>query len=225
MMIMKLLNRVKRVFSIKSNNLLKKMEDSIEVLEYELNKSKESINQLSERISKIKAQQNTVLDDKEKAESYIDQLKRVLDRAVEKDDSELGNETIELIEKNEEKVKIFDQNITYYDEVVSKLNNQYSSLKVKYDEKFRKLETLRIKNDFAKSMESVNKELKKNYSDGEIDFGEFDKIEKEIQEKIYYENDRNEVMSAKDSFESRASELTNVDKFEEYKKKLQSGDE
>lgn len=221
---MKLLNRVTRLFNIKGNKLLKKMEDSIEVLEYELNKSKENIDKLSERISKIKAQKNSVIDDKTKAETYIIRLQKVLDKAVEKDDSELGNESIELIEKNKEKVKVFNQNIAYYDEVISKLESQYASLKVKYDEKFRKLETLRLKNDFAKTMESVNKELKKNYSDGEIDFSEFEKIEKEIQEKIYYENDRNEVLTLKDSFEDRVEKLTNINKFEEYKKSLRKGD-
>lgn len=218
---MKLLKRVKRIFTIKSNNLLKKMEDSIEVLEYELSKSKESIDALSERISKIKAQKQGVIYDKTKAENYITKLKRVLDIAVQKDNSETGNEAIELIEKNEEKVKVYNQNIAYYDEVITKLENQYDSLRVKYDEKFRKLETLRIKNDFAKTMENVNKELKKNYSNGEFDFSEFEKIEKEIQEKIYYENDRNEVLSVKESFEEKVAAMTNVNKFEEYKKSLE----
>lgn len=216
----KLLNRITRLFTIKGNKLLKKMEDSIEVLEYELNKSKESIDALSERISKIKSQKRSVEDDKNKANDYIEKLQKILDKAVQEDNSEIGTEAIELIEKNKEKVKVYDQNIQYYDEVIVKLEAQYDSLANKYDEKFRKLEMLRLKNDFAKDMEKINKDLKKNYSGGEFDFSEFEKIEREIQEKIYYENDRNEVLSVKDSFEEKVAQMTRVDKFEEYKKSL-----
>ncbi|WP_064199106.1 PspA/IM30 family protein [Brevibacillus brevis] len=215
-----LFKRIARLFTIKSNKLLKQMEDSIEVLEYELGKSAKSIGELSDKISKIRAQRQTTLDNKEKTNTYLKQLQEVLDLAVAKDDEVLGNEAIELLEKNKEKVKIIEVNIQYFDGVISKLEEQYYNLKAKYDDKKSKLDSLKIKNEFAKTMENVNKELKVHYSNDEFDMSEIEKIETEIQEKIYYEANKNEKLSKQESLGDKMAALTKTNRFQQYKESL-----
>lgn len=214
------MKRAFRLFKINSNKLLKQMEDSIEVLEYELKKSGENIDKLSDKISKMKAQRQTFIDQKNKSEEYIVKLQSALDLAVQKDDAVLGNEAIELMDKNKEKIKTIELNIKYYDDVIQKLEDQYLSLKAKHKEKVSKLDSLKTKNEFVKTMQMVNKELKLNYSDNEFDMSEIEKIEQEIQEKIYYETDINEKLNKKDTVEDMVKKYTYVDKFEEYKNSL-----
>lgn len=217
---LKIMKRAFRLFKINSNKLLKQMEDSIEVLEYELKKSGENIDKLSDKISKMKAQRQTFIDQKNKSEEYIVKLQSALDLAVQKDDAVLGNEAIELMDKNKEKIKTIELNIKYYDDVIQKLEDQYLSLKAKHKEKVSKLDSLKTKNEFVKTMQMVNKELKLNYSDNEFDMSEIEKIEQEIQEKIYYETDINEKLNKKDTVEDMVKKYTYVDKFEEYKNSL-----
>ena len=94
---LKLFKRLFRLFSIKSNKAIKKYEDAIEVYEYELARSRENLQKISESQSKVNASLQTAKDKKKKTEEYITKLKGILDLAVEQNDDALGEETIVLL--------------------------------------------------------------------------------------------------------------------------------
>jgi phage shock protein A len=214
---MKFLKRLFRFFSIKSTKALKKYEDSIEVYEYELQKSKEKLDKLADSQSKLRADKKTMEDKKAKATEYVSSLQRILDRAVEQNDDALGEETMGLIEANEKKVQMYQVNVESYDNVLAQLEQQYATLKEKYNEKIAKLDGLKAQNEFAKNMEVINKELKTHYSDDEFDFTSFEKIEEELKTKIYYEQDRNARFTPEPSLEERVNAETRKSKFQQYK--------
>lgn len=211
------IKRLFRLFSIKGNKAIKKYEDSIEVYEYELQKSKENLAKLADSQSKLRADKKVVEDKKAKAMDYLTSLKRILDRAVEQGDDTLGEETMGLIDKNEKKVQMYQVNVESYDNVLSQLETQYGVLKDKLNDKSAKLDGLKAQSEFAKNMESINKELKNHYSDDEFDFGTFEKIEEELKTKIYYEQDRNARFTPEVSLEDRVASESRKSKFQEYK--------
>jgi phage shock protein A len=214
---MKFIKRLFRFFSIKGNKALKKYEDSIEVYEYELKKSKENLDKLADSQSKLRADKKVVEDKKAKAENYVKSLQSILDKAVEQNDDALGEETMALMDSNEKKVEMFQVNIESYDNVLAQLEQQYATLKEKYNEKIAKLDGLKAQNEFAKNMEAINTELKAHYSEDEFDFTSFEKIEEELKGKIYYEQDRNARFTPEPSLEERVAAESRKSKFQEYK--------
>lgn len=220
---MRLWERIKRFFTIKTTNALKKGEDPIQVLEYELEKSHDNITKLGDKISSVRADRQVSLDEKKKIESEISRATQILDQAVEQDDNEIGEEAIALKEKNEAKLEVITSNIKYYDDVISKLEEQHSNLKVKYEDKATRFEKLKMQAKFAKNMKSINEEIRKNYSGDDIDFSGIDSIEKEIEHSAYYEADRNKEVTAGDSLTTRMNQASAKSKFEEYKRRKTSG--
>lgn len=216
------LKRFKRLFSIKGSKILKKYEDAIDIYEYELQKSKENLDKLADSLSKIRADKKVVEDKKATTFSKMSGLQRILDKAVEQGDDSLGEETMSLVDKNEQKMNMFDVNIESYANVIVQLENQYSSLKEKYNEKLSKLDGLKAQNEFAKNMETINKELKSHYTEGEFDFTSFEKVEEELKTKIYYEQDRNKRFTPEPSLEDRIAVESRKSKFQEYKERKQS---
>lgn len=218
---MGLWSRMTRLFSIKANKWVKKGEDPIEVLEYELKNSKEQITKLGDRISDIRADKKVADDDKEKLIAEKERLQRILDAAVDQDDEEMGNEAIALVEKNDAKIEVLESNVKYYEDVINKLEEQHSNLKVKYEDKATKFEALKMKAKFAKNMKTINEEIRKNYSSDDFDFDGIEAIEKEVEKSVYYETDRNDRETENDSLEDRMNKVAAANKFQEYKRKKQ----
>lgn len=217
---MGLFSNMKRMLSIRLNKVVKAGTTSIEVLEYEITESKERIDKLGDKISSLRADRKVALSDKEALELKNQSLKDVLDTAVQEDDAELGNEALTLIEKNDAKIEVYSSNIQYYDNVISKLEEQYESLKAKYEEKAIAFEKLQMQAKFADNMKSINEEIKKNYSSDDFDFSGIEAIEKEIKKSVHFETDRNGRLSEQGSVEARLQKATSANKFEEYKRKL-----
>lgn len=214
--------RLLRVFAIKGDKALKKFESSIEVYEYELQKSKESLEKLSQSQSKLRADKKIVEDKVVKVEEYVKQLEMILNLAADQEDYELGEETMGLLEANKKKLQMHDIAIQKYDGVLEELENQYSNLKEKYNENLAKLDGLKAQNEFAKNMETINKELKTHYSVEGVDFSSFDKIEEEINHKIYFEQDQNTQL-AQPSIQDRVLKETRKSRFEAFVEQRKAG--
>ena len=206
--------------SIRVNKVVDAGITNIEVLEYELQESKERIDKLGDKISCIRSDKKVALSDKEKLVVKNVQLQEVLDTAVTQDDAELGNEAITLIEKNAAKIDVYDTNIAAYDNVIAKLEEQYEMLKAKYEEKAIAFEKLQMQAKFADNMKSINQEIKKNYSGDDFDFSGIEAIEREIEKSVHFETDRNDRLAGDVSLEKRLQDATRVNKFEEYKRQL-----
>ena len=206
--------------SIRANKVVDAGVTNIDVLEYELQESKERIDKLGDKISCIRSDKKVALSDKEKLVVKNEQLQEVLDTAVAKDDAELGNEAITLIEKNAAKIDVYDANIAAYDNVIAKLEEQYEMLKAKYEEKAIAFEKLQMQAKFADNMKSINQEIKKNYSGDDFDFSGIEAIEREIEKSVHFETDRNDRLTGDVSVEKRLQDATRVNKFEECKRQL-----
>lgn len=217
---MNLWSKFKRMVSIRVNKVVDAGITNIEVLEYELQESKERIDKLGDKISCIRSDKKVALSDKEKLVVKNVQLQEVLDTAVTQDDAELGNEAITLIEKNAAKIDVYDTNIAAYDNVIAKLEEQYEMLKAKYEEKAIAFEKLQMQAKFADNMKSINQEIKKNYSGDDFDFSGIEAIEREIEKSVHFETDRNDRLAGDVSLEKRLQDATRVNKFEEYKRQL-----
>lgn len=215
----KFFKRLFRLFTIKSNNLIKKHEDAIEIYEHELKKSRENLDKIGESQSKLRSQKRLVEDKEKAAVEKIGSLQAILDRAVEQNDDTLGEEAISLIDKNEKNIEMYRVNIESYDNVIAQLDEQYASLKDKLNDKASKLDGLKAQNEFAKNMETINSELKNHYSEDEFDFTSFEKIEEDLKGKIYLEQDRNTRFTPELSLEDRVEADSRKSKFQEYKEK------
>lgn len=219
---MGLLYNLKRFISIKASKAIKVNQKNIEVLEYELEKSKLQIDSLGDKLSKLRADRQVAVNDMEKAEAKMIKFEEILNTAVEKDDAEMGNEALALIEKGKMKLQIVGKNVEYFDGVIERLEQQYESLRQKYEQKALTFEKLQMQSEFADSMKTINEELKKNYSGDDFDFSGIEAIEKEIEKSVYYEQDRNEQIGSAASLEDKIEAASTVNKFEEYKKLLQA---
>lgn len=209
--------RVKRLFSIKGNKALKKYEDSVEVYEYELKKSKDALDKLEESQSKMRAQKRVVEDKRAKSETYLLSLERILDRAIEQNDDEIGEETMGVADATKKKIEMFDTSVQSYDYAIKSMEEQYASMKERYNEKLSKLDGLRAQSEFAKNMEVINSELKTHYAEGQLDYSSFEKLEEELKGKIYLEQERNVRLAPGPSLEERVGIETKKSRFEEYK--------
>lgn len=219
---MGLLYNLKRFISIKASKAIKVNQKNIEVLEYELEKSKLQIDSLGDKLSKLRADRQVAVNDMEKSEAKMIKFEEILNTAVEKDDAEMGNEALALIEKGKMKLQIVGKNVEYFDGVIERLEQQYESLRQKYEQKALTFEKLQMQSEFADSMKTINEELKKNYSGDDFDFSGIEAIEKEIEKSVYYEQDRNEQIGSAASLEDKIEAASTVNKFEEYKKLLQA---
>lgn len=217
---MGLLYNVKRFLSIKADGVIKANQKNIEVLAYELEKSKLQIDSLGDKISSLRADRQVTANDIERTEAKRNQLQGVLDTAVEKNDGELGNEAISLLDKNTARLEILTKNLEYFDGVIGKLEEQYDSLHSQLEAKTLIFDKLKMQSEFAENMKSINEEIKKNYSGSDFDFSGIEAIEKEIEKSVYYETDRNQHIGAAASIEAKLEKATAVNKFEEYKRQL-----
>lgn len=217
--------RIRRFFSIKFNKALKSGENPIEVLEYELKKSKQRLQELEDRTSSIRADKKVAAAKREEIIVKRNKAQKVLDTAVAQDDEQLGNEAIALIETHNGKVEAYDKNQEYFEQVISKLDEQYESLKSKYDEKMTKFETLKVQSELSTNMNKINEEIRRNYSSDEFDFSGIEAIEQEIQKAVHYEADRNERIAPKESLEDKIERTSGVNKFQQYKQELEQKQE
>lgn len=212
-----LFSRMKRLFSIKGNKTLKKYEDTVEVYEYELKKSKDALDNLEASQSKMRAQRRVIEDKKAKAIDYLNSLERVLDRAIEQNDDEIGEETMGVADSTRKKIETFDTSIQSYTYAIQNLEQQYAGMKERYNDKLAKLDGLRAQSEFAKNMEVINTELKTHYAEGQLDYSSFEKLEEELKGKIYLEQEKNLRLSPGPSLEERVGIETKKSRFEEYK--------
>lgn len=217
---MGVLYNIKRFFSIKTNKMIEANQKNIDVLEYELQKSKEQIDSLGDKLSSLRADKQVTINSIKESENRLLQLQKVLDTAVEKNDAELGNEAIALMDKTKAKLGILNKNLEYFEGVIGKLEEQYDALKAKFEDKTLTFEKLKMQSEFAENMKVINDEIKKNYSDTDFDFAGIEAIEKEIEKSVYYETDRNQQIGAAASIEAKLEKATAVNKFEEYKRQL-----
>lgn len=218
----KFFKRLLRLFSIKGNKALKKYEDSIEVYEYELQKSKENLDKLAESNSKLQASRQLSVDKRDKSQVYLDSLQKVLEQAAEQKDHALGEKVLGLIDANEQKVQMHQVAVDSYDHAISTLEAQYENLKAKLTEKHAQLDGLKAKSEFAKNMHVVNQELKEHYSEGDFNLTSFEAIEEELAGKIYYEKDRNAKLAAEPSVDDIVKAQSRKSRFEEYMEKREA---
>ena len=216
---MSFFQRIKRLLSIKSINVLKKMEDSIEVYEYELKKSKESIDNLQKTLSKIHADKRSADDKVEKSRIRIEKLQMALDQAIESNEDEIGEEAYHHLNAEKQKIEMHRAAVDKYQEALDQLQKQYESLKAKYEDKHAKLTLLRSKNDYAKSMQAINKEISTHYSSDEFSISSFEGLEDEINNKIYYEEDRNKRLGEETSAEEKLEKRLVNSSYKMYKEK------
>lgn len=212
---MGLLKRFFRLFRFKAEDHLAKHEDDIRIYEDQLKKSKDNISQLGDSKARLRAERNLVQDKHRKAEKYIIQLEEVLNTAAEQKDFELGERTMGLIESNQRQLEIHDLSIQKYDGVIQELEKQHAHLKEQYRDKEAALDGLRAQQSFVKNMETINMELKNNYSDDEFDFNSFNQIEEKLRGKIYLEQEKNKDYAPKPSIEQMVNTTTRKSRFEE----------
>lgn len=214
---MKLFSRFLRLFKVKGSKFIKKHEDSMEIFEYQLEQSKKSLDKLTESQAKMRADLRIVQDKIKKVEEKIPGLKRILDLAWKQKDDALGEEACVEMEKLEKQIEMHRVAEASYQKVLQQLELQYDSLKTKHREKVASLDNLRAKNEFAKNMQLINKELKANYSGDEFDFSSIEKIEQDLNKQMYIEEETNKQLTPEMSLEDRVKMDTRQSRFEEYK--------
>lgn len=207
--------RVLRMFRWKAEDKLDKHEDEIRIYEEQLKKSKENISKLGDSKAKLRAELSIVREKKAKAEKYIEELTAVVEMAAEQKDYELGERTISLIESNERHLEMHELSEQKYTGVLLELDKQHAGLKEQYREKIAGLDGLRAQQSFVKNMETINSELKNNYSEDEFDFGSFAQIEENLKKKIYIEQERNKDFTPEPDIKQIVAGRTRKSKFEE----------
>ena len=219
---MKIFSRIFRLFNIKGNKLLKKHENAIEIFEYELGKSKNQLDKLSDSQAEMRGKLRSIRDDKAAAEKQLPELQRILDSAYRQGDDAIGEEACVEIEKVEKRIEMHQTAESTYERVLKELELQYDNLKTKHSEKLASLDTLRAKNEFAKNMESINQQLKLHYSDDEFDFTNLEKIEKDLNEKMYIEEEKNKQLTPEMTLQQRITADSRKSKFQQYKEQRQA---
>lgn len=224
---MKFWKRFKRFLHIQTDVTLDRLEKphALKKFEYELKKSKESLDQIQTDLSHLRASKRVEQENKDEYVVHLEKLESVLQQAVEKNDRTLGTKAIQEKKLTETKIHTTTTSIGQYEKYIEKLENQYNILKAKYDQKLLKYKEAETLNNCAKNFEKVNDALKKYSKNNDMDFSNFESIEQEIKKDLYFQLDRNEVLNQENE-STLELEKPIVDEFdlyvEEYNRKKES---
>lgn len=214
---LKFIKRLFRLFSIKGNKALKKFEDPVEIYEHQLKDIKGNIDKVSDNISDMRAKKRLSSEELTAAGHKIKSLTDMLDKAIDQDDDQLGQEVQGHLEKWEIRQNMQEQTIQAYDTAISTLEDRMVAWKDQYQEKKLKLEQLKAQHEFAQNMQSINQDIKANFSGDEINMGELEELEKEIKQNAYKQEDLASQIEVKPSIIAEAEKGAKQSRYEEYK--------
>ena len=177
---MKLFKKLTRLFVTRGNKLVRQLEDKIECLNYEYEKINKAYKKANDELINIQAEKRRLIDIKDKTEDIILQLDKATKKAINDKKEDLAQHSFVLMESNKEKVIIYNKNIELINQVENKLQKQLIIFANKINDIKLKIDTLKIKNSFAVSVNKINENLNLDLS---IDTTEIDKIEEEIDKK------------------------------------------
>lgn len=195
----KLVKRIKRLFTSKANKLINKVEDSLEVIEYEIEQSEKVQSKLEDSIANIKGTKRFEEEKIKKSRKMIKDYQFLIDDEVKRDRENGVTENKEAeklwdamtIEK--ERLEAMQQNVSSYDKILNRLETELDTLKEKIQEKKRSLGQLRVKKETAENLSRVNRELQK-YSSSEYNFSDMKKAEEDIQKELYKQVEKNKMI-------------------------------
>jgi len=215
---MKLFKKLRRLLSTKGNKLIGQLEDKIECLNYEFDNINKAYKKANDELINIQAEKRRLISVKDKTEDIISQLDKATKRAINEGKEDLAQHSFVLMESNKEKLNIFNKNIELIDQVENKLQKQLIIFANKINEIKLKIDTLKIKNSFATSINKINENLNIELN---IDTTEITKIEEEIDKEYYVAEIKAENLE--NQAEVEYGNIINNSKFEEYKKSVMEG--
>jgi phage shock protein A len=199
---------------------MKKKQNPIEILEYQLVESRKNMAELSTTRSKFRAQQTVAVEERTELAKRELQLQLVVDSFIRKGQDDLAHEAFNSMSQVVQKKDMADKQITYLTQVVTKLDEQYGPLKSTIHQRENDVEALKVKYEFTKSMGNINKQLKGSMKEFNLDFTSIEDLEKQISIEMHTELDQNDMITNESTLNKMATATLNIG-FEAYKEERQ----
>lgn len=217
---MSMFSSVRRFVTIKLFSFMKKKQNPIEILEYQLVESRKNMAELSTTRSKFRAQQTVAVEERTELAKRELQLQLVVDSFIRKGQDDLAHEAFNSMSQIIQKKDMADKQITYLTQVVTKLDEQYGPLKATIHQRENDVEALKVKYEFTKSMGNINKQLKGSMKEFNLDFTSIEDLEKQISIEMHTELDQNDMITNESTLNKMATASLNIG-FEAYKEERQ----